>query len=65
MEIINRILVIIYVLAILNCLRHVYNILLIVISDAKVKYILSGNALLILGMSVAYIITGILMGIVI
>lgn len=65
MEIVNKILIIIYVLAILNCVRHVYNIVLIMINDAKGKYILSNSALLIVGISIAYIITGILTGIVI
>lgn len=64
--IINKILILLYVLAVINTLRHTYYFIQAYMStygDEPVKYIISDNSLLIVAISLAYIITGILTGI--
>ena len=66
--IINKILFLIYVLALLNTVRHGYYFIQAYVStysDEPVKYLLDSKSLLVLGISIAYIITGIIMGIII
>lgn len=64
--IINKILVILYVLSLANVLRHGYYFIQAFIStygDEPVKYILGDKALLLLGVSLAYVITGMITGV--
>jgi hypothetical protein len=64
---INKILILIYVLAVINTIRHTYYFIQAYLStyndDEPVKYIVSDKSLLIVGLSIAYIITGIITGI--
>jgi hypothetical protein len=63
---INKILILIYVLAVINTIRHAYYFIQSYIStygDEPVKYIISDKSLLLVGLSIAYIITGMLTGI--
>lgn len=61
--IITKILYMIYIVAILNSLRHLYILGTYVFSEGEDKYRLSSRDLIILGISIAYIITGIITGI--
>jgi len=64
--IINKILILIYVLALINSIRHLYYFIQAFLStygNEPVKYIISDKSLLLLGISIAYLITGILTGI--
>jgi phosphate starvation-inducible membrane PsiE len=60
----NKILITLFVLCVLVVARHIYNIVNLLL-DSKVdnKYLLPQRALLFLGLSVAYIISGIVNGI--
>jgi phosphate starvation-inducible membrane PsiE len=60
----NKILITLFVLCVLVIARHVYNIVnLLMDSEVENKYILPQRALVFLGLSVAYVISGILNGI--
>ena len=63
---INKILILIYVLAVINTIRHTYYFIQAYFStygEEPVKYIVSDKSLFIVGLSIAYIITGIITGI--
>lgn len=65
-QIINTILILLYVLSVLNTIRHAYYFVQAYFStygDEPVKYIISDKALLLVGLSIAYIITGVITGI--
>lgn len=59
----NKVLVIIFVLALLNCGKHIWNIINRLREEAPSKYIISTEERFLLGLSVAYIITGLFTGI--
>ena len=61
--IVTKILFVLYILAILNSLRHLYIIIRMVMSEEENKYKISPKTLLLLGISIAFIITGIINGI--
>jgi hypothetical protein len=61
--ILTKILFIIYILSILNGLRHLYILGTYVFSEGDEKYRLAPRDLLILGVSIAYVITGMITGI--
>lgn len=61
--IIYKIMMILYVLSILNVIRHVYNVVRILFDDDNNKYLLTTKQLRFLGVSVAYIVTGLILGI--
>ena len=66
MDIPNKILLIIFFMSILNVFRHLYYFTQAMIksnTDQPMKYILSGKGLLILGVSLAYILSSIFDGI--
>lgn len=60
-DIVNKILILLFVLGGLNILRHIYFV--IQASFLKNKYRLSSRALLLLGISLAYVITSLFTGI--
>lgn len=60
---INQVLLILFVFCVLVVVRHVYNIIQLVRSDNENKYVLGPKTLVMVGLSVAYIITGIINGI--
>lgn len=51
-----------YILSILNTVRHLYNVILAYFDENR-KYLLTPKSLLILGVSIAFIITGMINGI--
>ena len=62
--ILNKVMLMLFVLATLNVIRHLYLVLQIVLrpdDEIKEKYELSDNSLLILGVSIAYMITSIIL----
>lgn len=64
-EILNRILLIIFVLSMLNTIWHIFFFIQAYAKaeQENTKYIVSRRSLLILGLSIAYIITSIITGI--
>ena len=67
-EILSRVLVIIYILSFLNILRHSYKLLASWFStkgtgEETIRYILDSKHLILLGLSIAYVISGIFTGI--
>jgi hypothetical protein len=66
MEIINRILIMLFALSILTTIRHIYyffQAFLTSTEEVPVKYRLSKTALLFLGISISYIVTSLFTGI--
>ena len=66
LEFFNFILVLFYVFAWLNVIRHFYYLLQAWIrseSEEPIQYMLTPNQLFLLGLSLSYVITGILCGI--
>ena len=64
-EIINKVLTILFVLSLTNIVRHLFFTVLAWTKkiDENGKYILTERGLLFLGLSIAYVITGIITGI--
>ena len=63
---INKVLIILYILSCLNVLRHVYYLIqttMMTKNESSEKYRLSNKSLLILGISLAYLISIIFIGI--
>jgi hypothetical protein len=65
MDIINKLLTIIFVLSLLNVFRHTFFTLLAWTKklDTDGRYVISQRSLLLLGLSLAYVITSLLTGI--
>ena len=65
MDIINKLLTIIFVLSLLNVFRHAFFTLLAWTKklDTDGRYVISQRGLLLLGLSLAYVITSLLTGI--
>lgn len=61
--IVTKILFVLYILSILNALRHLYVIVRMVWSDEENSYKISPKSLVLLGISIAFVITGMINGI--
>jgi len=60
----SKLLVMVYVLSILNIIRHAYILINLLLSNNENSgYFLRPKSLLLLGLSIAYVITGIFTGI--
>lgn len=62
-EFLNNVLVLLYVLSILNCVRHIFFFIQTYYAEESKKYILNKYSILFLGLSISYIVTGIINGI--
>ena len=58
----NKFLIIIFVLSVLNCLKHIWNIIDGLREEVPTKYQISGTERFLLGLSLAYIISIIFTG---
>lgn len=68
MEILNKVLVTVYILSCLNIIRHLYKLFASWVStegsgEETIRYVLEPTKLLIVGLSIAYVISGIFTGI--
>lgn len=64
--IINKVLVIVFFLACLNIIRHAYYLIQTSLqssAEAPVKYVLSDKSLVLLGLSIAYVLSSVFIGI--
>jgi hypothetical protein len=59
----NKVLLITFILSVFNCLKHVWGLVMGLIEDVPSKYEISGRERFLLGLSISYIITSIFTGI--
>jgi len=60
----NKVLLVTFIMCIFNCLKHIWNVINGLREETPSKYIITPNERLILGVSIAYIITTIFTGII-
>jgi hypothetical protein len=59
----NKVLLITFILSVFNCLKHVWGLVIGLMDDIPSKYSISSGERFLLGLSIAYIITSIFTGI--
>ena len=59
---INKVLLVIFVMSVLNCLKHVWNIIKGLREEVPTKYVISYWDRFLLGLSISYIITTVFTG---
>jgi hypothetical protein len=60
--ILNKVLLTIFMLSVLNCVKHLWNIINGLREESPSRYVISNNERFLLGLSVSYIITMLITG---